>query len=124
MRNSFWILVVLPAVALLWSCGPSVRAGSIVAGGDATRGLASISRYGCGSCHTIYGISSAHGLVGPPLTGLRNRMYVAGMLPNTPDNLMHWIREPKAVNPKTAMPQLGVTERDAADIAAYIYSNP
>jgi cytochrome c2 len=51
-------------------------------------------------------------------------MYVAGMLPNTPDNLMHWIREPKAVNPKTAMPQLGVTERDAADIAAYIYSNP
>jgi cytochrome c2 len=125
MRNSWWAVVLLSAAALLDGCSMgSVRAGSIVAGGDAQRGAASISRYGCGSCHTIGGIAAAHGLVGPPLTGLRNRMYVAGMLPNTADNLMHWIRQPKLVNPKTAMPELGVSPSDAADIAAYIYSIP
>ena len=125
MRNKYLaVAIIIASQALLAGCSGSVRASSIVAGGDARRGLASISRYGCGSCHTISGISSAHGLVGPPLTGLRNRMYVAGMLPNTPDNLMHWIRFPKQVNAGTAMPELGVSAGDAADIAAYIYSNP
>src|SRR3954452_1089999 len=93
--------------ALLTSCNTSsARSTPIVPGGDYRRGAAAISRYGCGSCHTIAGINAAHGLVGPPLTGLRNRMYVAGMLPNTPENLMNWIRNPKVVNPGTAMPQL------------------
>jgi len=90
----------------------------------AQRGQAAITRYGCGSCHTIGGINSAHGLVGPPLTGIRDRMYVAGMLPNTPAGLTNWIRNPKQVNPRTAMPSLGVTDRDASDIAAYLYSIP
>lgn len=49
-------------------------------------------------------------------------MYIAGMLNNEPDNLMHWIRDPKSVNPKTAMPVLGLSAQDAADIAAYLYS--
>jgi cytochrome c2 len=108
---------------LLLGCN-EVRAPAVVvvAGGDPQRGAAAISRYGCGSCHTVAGINSAHGLVGPPLTGVRDRMYIAGMLPNGPDNLIHWIRDPKAVNPKTAMPALGLSERDAADIAAYLYS--
>jgi cytochrome c2 len=124
MRNSIAGLVVLAGAALWSGCGggSAARAGSVVSGGDARRGAASIVRYGCGSCHTIDGISGAHGLVGPPLTGLRNRMYVAGMLPNTPDHLVEWIRNPKTVNPKTAMPALGVSARDAADMAAYIYS--
>jgi cytochrome c len=106
-------------------CGMgSAQVGTAITGGDSQRGKAAIARYGCGSCHTIGGIRSAHGLVGPPLTGFRDRMYVAGILPNTPDGLIHWIREPKVVNPKTAMPQLGVTEQEATDIAAYIYSIP
>jgi cytochrome c1 len=51
-------------------------------------------------------------------------MYIAGMLPNSTENFEQWIRNPKDVNPRTAMPALGVSERDAADIAAYIYSIP
>lgn len=97
-------------------------AAEALTGGDASRGSAAVFRYGCGSCHTIKGIANARGLVGPPLTGLRNRTYVAGMLVNTPDNLAHWIRDPKSVNPQTVMPVLGVTSRDATDIAAYLYS--
>jgi cytochrome c2 len=60
--------------------------------------------------------------VGPPLNDVRDRMYIAGMLNNEPENLIHWIRDPKSVNPNTAMPQLGLSQRDAADIAAYLYS--
>ena len=86
-----------------------------ITGGDPQRGIAAVSKYGCGSCHTIAGNRSAHGLVGPPLTGIGNRMYVAGVLENTPDNIVRWIQHPKAVDDKTVMPDLGVTQQDATD---------
>src|SRR5436305_11470613 len=121
MRISVLILAIAAAL-LLSSCTNSVAGpASIVAGGDPQRGLSGISHYGCGSCHTVRGISSAHGLVGPPLTGIRDRMYVAGMLANSPGNLERWIKDPKSVNPNTAMLKLGLYDRDAADIAAYLY---
>jgi len=88
---------------------------------QAGRGAAAIAHYGCGSCHTVAGIPGANGKVGPPLTGIGSRLYVAGMLENTPANMASWIHDPKAINPKTAMPKLGVTERDAADIAYYLH---
>jgi cytochrome c1 len=118
MRVSMFLLTVL---LILNACeGSGDKAAST--GGDARRGITAISTYGCGSCHTIPGIASAHGLVGPPLAGLGSRTYVAGMLPNEPNNLMHWIKDPKSVNEKTVMPNLGVTAQDAADIGAYLYS--
>jgi cytochrome c1 len=45
---------------------------------------------------------------------------LAGRLPNGPENLERWLRGPQAVKPGSAMPDLGVTERDARDIAAYL----
>lgn len=70
----------------------------------------------------IPGISGAVGLVGPPLSGIGSRIYVAGVLQNTPENMMRWIENPKAVDEKTVMPNLGVTPKDAADIAGYLYT--
>ncbi len=90
--------------------------------GDPQRGAAAIARYGCGSCHAIAGITGARGKVGPPLTGIGSRLYVAGLLQNTPDNLARWIEHPTAVNPKTVMPDLGVKPEEASDIAAYLDS--
>lgn len=86
----------------------------------ADRGVSAIRKYGCGSCHTIPGISGAHGLVGPSLAGLGSRVYVAGALPNRLDTLAQWIQNPKAIHENTAMPVLGVTAREAADIAGYL----
>jgi len=86
------------------------------------RGRAAIERYGCGTCHTIPGVDNASALVGPPLTGIADRMILAGELPNTPENMIRWIREPQNVETNTLMPNLGVTERDARDIAAYLYT--
>jgi cytochrome c len=112
---------ILAMVAILLS-GCNHGTSSAVTGGDALRGAAAISHYGCGSCHSITGIPGAHGLVGPPLTGIGKRVYIAGMLANTPDNLEQWVRHPTKINEKTLMPDVGVTTRDASDIAAYLYS--
>jgi cytochrome c len=112
------------ASLLLAGCGGrgQARQAESITGGDLERGRAAIGKYGCGACHTIAGVAAARGLVGPPLTGIGERMYVAGVLPNNAENIVRWIRDPKGVDGKTAMPNLGVDSRDAIDIATYLYS--
>ena len=88
--------------------------------GDSHRGAAAIEGYGCTGCHTIPGIRTATGRVGPNLADLRDRTFLAGMLPNTPDNLVMWIQNPQEIAPGTAMPSLGVTDSEARDIAAFL----
>jgi cytochrome c1 len=90
--------------------------------GDPDAGKSTISDKGCPSCHTIPGIRGANGLVGPPLTRMGSRMYVAGVRPNTPENLMNWLRDPPGVDPMTAMPNLHLTEQEVRDVAAYLYT--
>lgn len=89
-------------------------------GGDPARGETAIAKFGCGSCHVIPG-ARARGKVGPPLSDFAERAFIAGRSPNTPANLAAWIRRPDSVEPGTAMPALGVSEREARDIAAYLY---
>ena len=94
----------------------------LVAGGDAARGKTQIASYGCGSCHMIPGISGANGMVGPPLVAWSQRRIIAGEVPNTPDNLITWITVPQSIEPGVAMPNLGVSDGQARDIAAYLYT--
>jgi cytochrome c2 len=94
----------------------------ITGGGDAANGKKLIRRYGCNGCHSIPGIRDAKGVVGPPLDHLSQRVYLAGELPNTTENLMRWIEHPHTIHPKTAMPEMGVSDHDARDIAAYLYT--
>ena len=91
-------------------------------GGNPSRGPQLIRSYGCGTCHTVSGVIGANGLVGPPLSGLAQRAYIAGVLPNAPENMVRWIEDPKKVDSLTAMPAVGVTPADARDIAAYLYT--
>jgi cytochrome c1 len=77
-------------------------------------------QYACSACHTIPGITGSSPQVGPPLDGLGSRTLIAGKLANTQENLVRWLRRPHQVDPLTAMPDLGVTEADARDIAAYL----
>jgi cytochrome c2 len=93
-----------------------------IAGGDAERGRALIQRYECGSCHRIEGIRGAKGVVGPPLTDYAQRVLLAGIVPNAPRTLVPWLMNPPAFDPKTAMPNLGITESEARDIATYLYT--
>lgn len=91
-------------------------------GGDPARGPALMRAYGCVQCHTIPGVPGANGLVGPPLAGIANRVYIGGVVTNTPDNIVRWIMNPKAIDPMTAMPFLGVHDAQARHMAAYLYT--
>ncbi|WP_217352659.1 cytochrome c family protein [Sphingomonas sp. ID1715] len=95
---------------------------ALLTGGDPARGWQLVQDYGCGGCHAIPDVPQAAGLVGPPLKGIAVRVYLAGRLVNTPDNMRAWIQHPHSVDPQTAMPELGVTAGQARDIAAYLYT--
>jgi cytochrome c2 len=94
----------------------------LVPGGDLQKGKVLIERFGCASCHAIPGVRGSRGNVGPPLDHIGSRTFVAGMLRNNPANLVRWIRFPQGVVPGNAMPDMGVTEEQARDIAAYLYT--
>jgi cytochrome c2 len=98
------------------------REAAAITGGDPAYGPALMRKYGCQACHTIPGVDGADGLVGPPLSGIASRSYIAGVLPNTPANMMKWIENPKGVDSLTAMPVTGVTASDARHIVAYLYT--
>jgi len=70
----------------------------------------------------VPGVREARGLVGPPLTNIASRVYLAGRVANTPANMQLWIQRPHAIDDKTAMPETGVTDSDARDLAAYLYT--
>jgi cytochrome c len=90
--------------------------------GDSERGAAAIARFGCGACHEIPGISDARGLVGPPLTHMAKRAYIAGTIPNTPTNMMLWLRWPQGLMPDSGMPDMGVSLNDSRDMTAYLFT--
>jgi cytochrome c1 len=50
------------------------------------------------------------------------RTIIAGLLPNTPPNMIRWLQAPQSVVPGNAMPNLALSDRDAADIAAFLYT--
>jgi mono/diheme cytochrome c family protein len=87
---------------------------------SAARGRVAMTQYACAGCHTIPGITGSQPQVGPPLAGMARRQLIAGRLPNTPRHMAAWLRHPTRIDPRTAMPDLGVTAADARDMAAYL----
>ena len=113
------ILILALAIPLV---SASAAAQSPQTAGNPAHGAALIRDYGCGSCHQIPGVANADGLVGPPLSNIGVRVYLAGILRNTPDNMEFWLRHPQQVVPGNVMPDMGMTPSDARDIAAYLYT--
>ncbi|WP_229483172.1 c-type cytochrome [Massilia horti] len=111
---------IAAALFLFWLTVASCRAGAGGEGGDAARGKAAIERHACTACHVIPNIPGSGGNVGPPLSRMGERSYIAGELPNTRTNMVRWLRHPQAVVPRTAMPELGIDETEARDMAAFL----
>jgi putative membrane protein len=126
-RRGLRVTVVTAAMAciallpVLGGCHDGAPAAT-VARGDPSAGKAAIAAFGCGACHSIPGVAGAEGMVGPPLTHFAGRAYIAGEVPNTRRSLIQWIMNPQSIEAGTAMPNLGVGQAQARDIAAYLYT--
>lgn len=114
--------LVLMLAAGLAACQKPLPEIEPLTGGSPRLGQQLIERHGCAACHQIKGIANAESKVGPSLKEIRQSGYVGGVLPNSADNLVKWIMDPRAVSPKTAMPDLGLTQEEARHVAAYLYS--
>ena len=122
MRILDWRLDLLVGAIFLTGClgGKTLPFYPAATGGDVQSGKALIVEYRCGACHEIPGIRNAHGQFGPPLDYFGSTTYIAGVIPNNPENLVHWIQSPTSIKPKTTMPVLGLSEQQARDVAAYL----
>jgi cytochrome c len=109
----------LLGAGLLTACdsGPKPPPG---VSGDPALGKLALTQYACQSCHKIPGVIGSDTFVGRPLEGIGKRPFIAGDLLNNQPNLMRWIQDPQSVQPNTAMPNLGVSEKDARNISAYL----
>lgn len=125
MRSSRGLPLAVAALAAVASCGLGTQRETpppALTVGDPLRGADLVRDYGCTSCHQLSDGRGPVGRVGPPLDGVGARQVIAGRLPNTPGNLQAWIRDPQEIVPGSVMPDLGVTEVDARDITAYLYT--
>lgn len=119
------IIIVVAASTMLATRAHNAKVDSqaaLLVGGDAEKGRRAIEKYGCAACHTIPGIPMARALIGPNLGDLGKRAYIGGVVKNEPQSLVNWIIDPQSLDPKTAMPRLGVSRADATDIATYLYT--
>jgi cytochrome c2 len=93
-------------------------------GGEPARGKELVRRYGCVSCHAIPGVAGIAGrdTIGPSLEGIAGKDHLAGKLPNEPKKMIRWIRDPQGLQPGSVMPDMGITEQDGRDIAAFLYT--
>jgi cytochrome c len=117
-------LVTILALFVLAGCrgGVTERAYMTYTGGNAQQGRQTILNRNCGACHTIPGVRNAVGMVGPPLVSFARRTFIAGRLPNSPENLQQWLSNPQKVDPGNAMPDLGLRPQEIQDVSAYLYA--
>ena len=92
----------------------------LLTGGDPRQAPDLVRRFGCAGCHVVPGVRGANGRQGPPLQQVGARVWLGGVLPNSPENLVRWIQDPRLISPRTAMPRTGISEQEARDVAAYL----
>lgn len=93
MKNSDPVTVTAPPVA-----------------GDAERGQKLVEEVGCLGCHSSHGFNANH--YGPELTGMGSKVKA--------DWLYTWLKDPKHFSPGTRMPDLRLSDQEAADITAFL----
>jgi cytochrome c oxidase subunit 2 len=93
------------------------------ASGSGSQGQKVFLNNTCINCHTIRGVSAVAN-VGPDLTHLGSRSTLgAGVIDNTRENLISWIRDPQAIKPGVLMPSYqSLSESDLSALADYLES--
>ncbi|HSX91004.1 MAG TPA: c-type cytochrome [Pseudomonas sp.] len=113
--------ILAAALALcVMACQPTTEDKLGTFSGNPERGRLLADQYGCGTCHRIPQVPGARGQVGPPLEQMGRRGYIAGILPNTEQAMIAWLLSPRTFAADTAMPDVGLAEEQARDIAAFL----
>ena len=115
------MLAALP-LALLCACADKSDAPRQIVGADAAEGLRIVEQVGCASCHIVPGVAWPEGRSGGSLSGFGARPLISGRLPNQPDVLVQWIINAPSLDPSTGMPPMPLTQDQARDVAAYLYT--
>jgi cytochrome c oxidase subunit II len=114
-----------------WLAAQANPAATPAVGSSEDAGLAVFKANGCGACHSINGVPSAIGKIGPNLTHFGSRQLIAGgVLDNTPDNLANWVAHAQTVKPAVDMPsfdgspgsQGNLSQTDITNLVAYLES--
>jgi len=120
-----------PAIKLSLSPAPVHLASAPNVPGDPDNGrkLFTDSKFyppnGCGSCHTLLGYTTGTYPGAPNLTNVSLRPTLAGeTLQNNPAQMKAWIMDPPSQKRDARMPKLNVSDQEATDLAAFIYSLP
>jgi len=115
-------ILLLLAITLATACHRTEQPGSTpnVPFGDGARGKELVGKYACNACHVIPDVAGPRGKLGPSLDHIASRSVIGGRLPNTPENLSRWLQNPKAINPDNSMPNLGISEPESRDLAAFL----
>ena len=79
-------------------------------------------RLACAACHQIPGIDWPKGRMGGSLAGFSERPLIAGRLPNQPDTLVRWLRNAPSLSPGAGMPPQNLSQAEARDVAAFLYT--
>ena len=76
----------------------------------------------CAACHTVRGTSAA-GNLGPDLTHVGGRQYIAaGILPTTRGSLAAWVADPQTIKPGNNMPLVPLEPRELNALSAWLVS--
>lgn len=112
---------VLLCALLASACG-SEKTPSRVERGDPERGRLLTQQYQCAACHFIPEVQGVGGDAGPSLKYMGRLSYIAGSIPNQPENMIRFLQNPPEVKPGTLMPALGISEEEARHMAAFMYT--
>ena len=116
-RSRYVAFIVL--LSALAGCEAQPQGGGI---GNPDAGRVAIASVGCGVCHLIPGIPGATGIVGPSLRDFAGRTLIGGTHVNEPSVLVAWVRDAPELSPDTGMPRMPLSQQEARDVAAYLYT--
>ena len=86
----------------------------------AAKGAEVFTEKNCVNCHSIAGLMT-RGRVAPDLTHVGSRTTLAaGTLPNTPENLAKWLKNPQSVKMGVLMPDIGLNTDQIKYLTAYL----
>lgn len=116
---SCWL--VLACVSLTACDGPPDRTPTL-GDANAAKGRQLVADKGCVACHTFPDVKWPRGGLGPSLWDFGRQGLIAGRLPNQPGVLMQFVRNAPALVPGTAMPAISMTDEEARDVTAYLFT--